>query len=587
MSALSNTIQTAVHEASAGRPDKAKDLLRRLLQRSPTDPAVLKALAEVHASLGEREQAALFIRRAAAGSPRDVGLRFQAGEMLLGLGRAKEAEAEFAECNRLAPGELAPYNRRVRALLALGQDDRAGEVSERSITLMPDRVEAYWQWFSLLAKIGRIEEAVAVCRRGLARLPDNPDLLEYLCYLLNYAERVDPHEHLGLHRRLGEIITRMVPAAAPFTNDRISDRPLRVAFLSGDICAHACAFFLAGVIGNLDRNRVTPVLYANNPPDATTINFGGIALLRHVNDLSDDQLSSLVRQDAIDILVECNGWTGRHRLRAVARRLAPVQVTYLGYPNTTGLAAVDARIVDGFTDPPGAEAWATERLVRLPGCFLTYTIPAQAPPPRSSGYVERGEGGPTFVSFNRVTKMTPGLLGLWARVVRETPGSRLLFKTDALPGAEREARRKWEHAGGEPGALAFTPFEPDPARHLAAYSMGDVALDPFPYNGTTSTLEALQMGVPVVSLVGDQHRSRVGASLLSAVGLADLIARDEKDYIRLARELAGDRARLAALHATLRDRLVSSPVCDGASYARRFEDALAALWRNWCERSGA
>lgn len=573
-----------MREASAGRPDKAKDLLRRLLQRSPGDAAALQALAEVHAALGEREQAALFVRRAAAGSPRDVGLRFQAGVMLLELNRPAEAEAEFAECNRLAPDELAPYDRRVRALLALGKEDRATEVAESSITRQPDRVESYWQWFSLLAKIGRVDEAVTVCRRGLARLPDNPDLLEYLCYLLNYAAETDPNEHLALHRRLGEVIARAVPEAGSFANDRRSDRPLRVAFLSGDLCAHACAFFLAGLIGNFDRRVVEPMLYANNPPDATTANFGGIAPLRRVDDLSDERLQALAREDRIDILVECNGWTGRHRMRAVSRRLAPVQVTYLGYPNTTGLPAVDARIVDPVTDPPGAEAWATERLIRLPSCFLTYIIPGQAPAPRASEYVERGVGGPTFVSFNRVTKMTQRVFDTWARIVRQTPGSRLLLKTDALPGAEREVTRKWQRAGGEPGGLVFTPFEPDPARHLAAYGMGDVALDPYPYNGTTSTLEALQMGVPVITLAGSLHRERVGATLLGGVGLPELIAHGEEEYARLACGLALDRPRLAELHRTLRDRLARSPVCDGAAYAREFERAMRTLWREWCDK---
>jgi predicted O-linked N-acetylglucosamine transferase (SPINDLY family) len=277
------------------------------------------------------------------------------------------------------------------------------------------------------------------------------------------------------------------------------------------------------------------------------------------------------------VLVDLAGHTGEYRLPVLNRRPAPIVCTYLGYPNTTGVPGVGYRIVDHLTDPPGA--MATEELVRLDGCFVCYQPPADAPdvpvPQRAA---------PVFGSYNALPKMRPAVVDLWSRILREVPGSRLVLKNAAL-GAESTRRRvlaAFEACAVPPERLDLLAPETALGGHLAQYGRVDVALDPFPYNGTTTTCEALWMGVPVVTLEGRAHAGRVGLSLLSAVGLGELVARTPDEYLRIAADLAADRPRLAELRRTLRDRVRTSVLTDAGSMARRLEDAYRRMWRRWC-----
>jgi predicted O-linked N-acetylglucosamine transferase (SPINDLY family) len=259
-----------------------------------------------------------------------------------------------------------------------------------------------------------------------------------------------------------------------------------------------------------------------------------------------------------------------------------VQATYIGYPNTTGVPTIDYRIVDGITDPPGAEALATEKLVRLDGCFLCYAPPEQAPavapPPRdANGFV-------TFGSFNAIKKFAPGMIALWARLLHEVPNSRLVIKSGGLSG--RTAR---EHLSGllKREGIPEVRFEllekfDSKQEHLAAYGGIDIALDTSPYNGTTTTCEALWMGVPVVSLATRLHAGRVGDSLLTAVGLTALVAKSAEEYIAIAKGLADDPARTAELRRTMRERVRTSPLCDAKAFAVKFEREMREMWSVWC-----
>jgi hypothetical protein len=576
-------IEEAAHAAKAGDVARAIALVREALAARPGDADLLRTYARVSVLGGEGAGAARALRAIADAHVADAGVQRDAAEALVLAGAPDEALEVLA---RAAPADAGAAECRAKALLALGRVDEFRGAAAGIPEAAPDQPAAWWRGAKVLAQVGLAHEAAALLRRGLARLPDDPDLLEVLCYVMNFDPATDPVEHAALHRRLGEVTTALGPSViAPFANARDPGRVLRVGFVSGDLRFHACAFFLAGLIAGLDRVRVQPVLYANHAPDETTHNFAALAPLRVVHALGDDDLEDVVRADLIDVLVDCNGWTGAHRLRALARRLAPVQVTYLGYPNTTGLAAMDARIVDAISDPPGAEAHASERLVRLAGCFVAFTPASETPDPAATGYATGDAGasaGPTFVCFNRVAKMHEALLALWARLVGEIPGARLCLKAEPEPGIEHVVRRAWARGGGAPGSLVLLPFEPDPRRHLAAYNQGDVALDTFPYNGTTSTFEALLMGVPVVTLCGGTHRARVGASILTHAGLGEFVAHSEAEYVALAGRVARDRAMLRDLRGTLRGRLIGGPLCDARSHAAEFERALRGLWTAWC-----
>jgi predicted O-linked N-acetylglucosamine transferase (SPINDLY family) len=289
--------------------------------------------------------------------------------------------------------------------------------------------------------------------------------------------------------------------------------------------------------------------------------------------------------DQVDIVLELSGHTHGNKLSALRLRGAPVQATYLGYPNTTGVPAMDYRIVDSLTDPPpphGAEKWATEKLIRLDPCFLCYTpredAPLPGPPPvERNGYV-------TFGSFNSIKKLTEKTLGLWCRLMEAVPDSRLVIKSSGLSSAAAQ-----EHISGvlREGGLDEDRFElldkmESKADHLAAYEMMDVALDTYPYHGTTTTCEALWQGVPVVSLVGDVHAARVGLSLLSAIGHPEWAVKSEEEYIAVAAGLGRDSAKLARIRGGLRQEMARSPLCDAAAMGKRMEAALRGAWRAWC-----
>jgi predicted O-linked N-acetylglucosamine transferase (SPINDLY family) len=360
---------------------------------------------------------------------------------------------------------------------------------------------------------------------------------------------------------------------------------LRVAFLSPDFRYHAVSFFFQPLLAHLDRSAVEMFCYAEvEDPDPVTAylqSLGGT--WRWSSTLDDAALAAQLRADGIDITIDLAGHMGGNRLRALAAKPAPVLATWLGYPATSGLAAIDWRITDARADPPGEEAFHTERLLRLPESFLCFAayitqVPDPAPPPmRSRGHI-------TFGSFNNPQKLSPSTVRAWGRILAALPQARLLLKSLDFTGPDRRAdllNRLAAH-GIPPERVELRPPQPAMPDHLGAYAEIDIALDPFPYNGTTTTCEAMWMGVPVVTLIGARHAGRVGFDLLSQLGLEELAAPDIDAYVETAIALAKDGARLERLRSTLRERMRASPLCDAPRFARDFADGLRIMWRDWC-----
>jgi predicted O-linked N-acetylglucosamine transferase (SPINDLY family) len=360
---------------------------------------------------------------------------------------------------------------------------------------------------------------------------------------------------------------------------------LRIGYVSPDFWRHSCAHYVLPLFAGHDHNRYQIICYSDvRQPDSFTRRLQACADLWHdTYGLKDEALVELIRRDEVDILVDLNGHFAGTRLLAFARKPAPVQVTWLGYPNTTGLTTIDYRLVDPVTDPPGeADAYHSEALVRLSTGFLCYTPVPEAPEPAPAPCLEKGYV--TFGSFNNMAKVTPEVIALWAAILQRVPTARLVLKSRQLDDAG--TRRRFAallHAHGiAEERFDLLPWSLRPDDHMGAYHGLDIALDPFPYNGTTTTCEALWMGVPVLSLMGDRHAGRVGASLLTTLGLSDWIATDPADYVDRAARLAADPAGLAELHRTLRARLVDSPLFNAAAFARMVEAAYRAMWQRWC-----
>jgi len=428
-----------------------------------------------------------------------------------------------------------------------------------------------------LCQQGRVGEGMAAFDRAIAASGGDDTAHSNLLFAANYRDDLSADDVAALHRAFADRVRppRLPPRARPAARRR-----LRVGYLSPDFRQHSVAYFFAPLAAAHDASRVELYLYANSAvSDAMTARIRRYAALwRNVEALSDVATAELIHGDDLDILVDLAGHTSGNRMRVMARKPAPIQATYLGYPNTTGLPEVKFRLTDAIADPPGAgDDRYSERLWRLPRCFLAYGPPEEAPefsPPPSPL-----AGRITFGSFNNQPKIAPGVIAAWAQILRRVPGSRLLMKTAAANDPDTRARYTTLLAqrGVAPERLVLVGYRREVSGHLGLYGEIDVALDPFPYNGTTTTCEALFMGVPVVTLRGDRHAARVGASLLRTIGLDDLIAGDLDAYVETAASLAADVPRRAELRLSLRARLAASPLCDAASLARAIEDAYEAM----------
>jgi predicted O-linked N-acetylglucosamine transferase (SPINDLY family) len=437
----------------------------------------------------------------------------------------------------------------------------------------------------VLADLGRLDEARAAYERALALKPDYADVRSSVLMLLNYDPAQTPESLLAAHRAYAAALPPL-PAPAPHPNARDPERPLRIGYVSADFCAHPVGGFVRPVLAAHDPERVVVHAYSGRlVEDAVTTEIRGhAAAWRSTVGVDDAALDAQIRADGIDILVDLAGHTAGNRLSAFARKPAPIQVTWLGYPATTGLPAIDHRLSDAFADPPGAEAHGVEALVRLPGGFHCY-VPAEAapdvapPPARAQGHV-------TFGSFNNLSKVNDRVIAAWARVLAAVPHSRMLVKARPLADPDTRARYQalFAQAGVASERVSLIATAESWRDHMGQYGQVDVALDTFPYNGTTTTCDALWMGVPVIALRGDRHAGRVGVSLLSHIGLPELVAASLDDYVAAAAALAADPDRLATLRAGLRRRLIASPIGDPQRFTRALEDAYRALWRAWCAR---
>lgn len=561
----------------------AIDSGRRLLQRDPNNHDAHQAVGQAFALSGQRDQALYHFQRAVSLVPTFPSYLNNMGMVLLDLGRAAEAVTYWQRAVAANPNFLAGWMGLSMGLAHATRYDESAEAGRRASALAPKMGEAWLNAAMPMIESGRTADALAMLDHAVREVPGHPPLRSCQLITSNYVPG-DPAAQLARHRAFGEAFTpRGIPPAATSPDP---DRPLRVAFLSSDVRTHSVSYFLEPLLATrAAAGGVHVTLYASNlaASDATTDRLRKLAdAFADVRPLPDPALDARIRADKIDILVECSGHSAGNRLPAIAAKPAPLLVTAIGYPGTTGVPAVDLRVADSLTDPPGAEAHVAERLLRLDPCFLCYRPPANAPdpvpPPSASG------AAPTFGSFNALPKLSDETAALWARVLHAVPGSRLVLKAMPLgdPAVRARFEKRFEAHGIDASRLEMLGATPDTASHLALYAKIDVALDPTPYNGTTTTCEALLMGVPVVSLVGSVHAARVGLSLLTAAGHPEWATTDADAFVKVAAALAADTARLRALRTELRRGMLDGPLCDSTAYAERFYGALRAAWRDWC-----
>ncbi len=578
-----HAVALARQHLASGDPVRARDLLEPILARTPTHPLVLPMAALACALSGALDKAALYFERALLAAPDDLNLLINCSRVLVERGEHDRAirHMEHARAIAQARGVREPavainlcvaYRGASRPVSALHAIETPGSSDPTNPMLAVPRATS---WFVL----GHPDMAAAALRPAITGNPDRHDLRTFLCAVTNYLPDLSTGEALEEHRAYGRTIASLWPAGPrPPMVPRTPGTPLRVGFVSPDLREHSVAAFLLPLLEHLDRTRIAPIAYsAWHAPDEVSAQLRAHCERWHDVPGADlNALRRLVAQDRIDILIDLAGHTILHRLPLFQSRAAPVQITYLGYPATTGVGEMDFRIVDSSTDPAGSEAHSCEALLRLDPCFLCYRPVAGRPAPGV-----RGADGPIrFASFNTLQKLSERVLRTWARVIEGVPGSTLTLKSRELRAEEARTHtlERCVGAGLPKDRVRILPGTDTKLQHLAAYGDVDIALDSFPYCGTTTTCEALSMGAPVVTLAGDRHSRRVGVSLLSAVGLGDLVARDEDEYVRLAVALAKDRARLSTLRAELPERLQRSPLCDARAFAARFADLMEHAW---------
>lgn len=572
--------------SQTGRPDVAVELMRRSIAINPRASVYHDNLGSVLRAMGRIEEAIACSQRALALDPNEAVSHNNLGNALRDQRRLAEAIGCYDRALLLRPDYVEAVSNRGTALRETGQLKESLLAYQRALKLAPAYVDAHLGLGNTLADLGAAREADTAYRRALELRPDRADVHSALLLNLHYLPEIPDNVMSAAHRGWGEAHARLAPQATKaHSNLPVPERRLRIGYVSPDFRNHPVAFFVEGLLAMHDRVQVEVFCYANvRQPDAVTARLRQYAdHWRGIVGLSDVQIATLIAEDQIDVLVDLAGHTADHRLLVFAHRSAPVQVTYLGYCDTTGLPAIDYRITDAQADPPGTAAHLhTERLVRLSQCAWCYSPHADAPsvaeaPALKSGVI-------TFGSFNALAKLNDDVLNLWAEVLLRVPNSRLLLKSIGLEEELARARiyERFAHCGVARERIELSGPTPSRLAHLDAYRRMDVALDPFPYNGTTTTCEALWMGVPVVTLEGSRHAARVGASLLRTVGLVELVTRDRSDYVEALVRLSRDVPALAQLRATLRDRVKGSPLLDASSFARKMETAYREMWRAWC-----
>jgi predicted O-linked N-acetylglucosamine transferase (SPINDLY family) len=557
-----------------GQLEDALTSLRTAVYLRPDVPNFHASLSRGLLATGHADDAAAAADRAVLLDDTHAASFDAVGAVAFAVGRANDAERAFRRAVELSPDSASRRANLGVVLMSVGRLVEATALLRRAVELDPASERAAEMLVSCLSELGEFREAEAARRAAPAGSSFSP--------LFALADpTLSPAEVAHVYRRRAAELG--VPSVVPLENDRDPCRRLRVGYLSADLRAHSTTCFLMPVLRHHDRASFEVFAYASNSTsDSVTGEIRSLVDRFHVVvGLRDDELEAQIRADGIDVLIDPSGFTSDHRLAVFARKPAPVTVAMLGHP-----AVVDAYLTDAFVDPPGmTDALVPQELVRLPRSFQCFDPPKAAPPVAEPPAL--ANGFITFGSFNGYYKMNDGVLAAWAAVLRRVPASRLYVKCKAMAEAASRAslEARFASLGVERERLTLVPHERSRKSHLALYGEVDVCLDTFPYNGTTTTCEALWMGVPVVTVAGRSHIARTGVSVLTNAGLPELVAPDVDAFVEIAAALASDVPRLLALRLGMRDRLLASPLLDARVYTADFEAALRGLWRRWCERS--
>lgn len=615
---IAQALQRAAQLHEAGKLHDAEAIYRDVLSVQPNNPDALHLLGVIAHQTGHHIEAIKLIQQAIAIMPKSPmfnnigGIAKELGHTDEALGcayRAIALQPDYAEAHNnigvmlkerrdgmdqaltrfftsiaLKPTYAEPHNNMANAFQKMGRLDLAMTGLTHAIKLKPDYAGAYLTLGTVYQNQGLMTDASNCYQRALSLKPDYANAHSNLLMCLGYT-MIDSDSLFAEYKRWEQVHARACyDQIKPFANDRSPDRTLKIGIISADLKMHPIAYNMEGLFACHDREQIELHCYAEVAyPDAFTEKLRGYAKSwTTIVGRKDENVAEAIRADGIDILVSLAGHTAENRPRICAFKPAPVQVSYADL-STTGLRTVDYWLTDPVIHPEGhVTERFTETLVRIPNLII-HDPPDDAPdvsplPCAAVGHV-------TFGSFNNPAKVTPDVVKLWARVMHAVPNSRLLLKFFAILGNGSLQLRLWkqfEEVGIDRDRVEFLGENLGRRQHLDLLSRVDIALDPFPFNGCTTSFEALWMGVPVITLAGSRFLGRMGASFLTQIGLPELIAETQDDYVSIVAALAADRPRLQSLRTSLRQRVAASPLCDPTAYARSIEAAFRDMWRKWC-----
>ncbi len=513
--------------------------------------------------------------------------RISVARLLRRIGQANRAESIYNQLLQSMPDNLAILNEMARTL---GEQGRINDAVRYLTTAMQINSQEPKIWDNLgtnLVRLGQTEKGIKLIQRAVKEIPDDNRAWSNLFLYMHYLQDIDRKAIFEETKQWAQTNFPAHIAKTQHSNVPDPHRKLRVGYISPDFRRHSVTFFFEPLLDGHNREVVEVYGYGNIAfCDATTERLKNkFDHYRNILTLDHKAVAELIESDRIDILVDLAGHSGDSGIYAMAYKPAPIQVTWLGYPDTTGMSQMDYRLTDSIADPPGSEKFYTEKLFYLPDGFLCYGPSGMMPPLAPLPALERGHI--TFGSFNNSTKINPFIIELWSRILKAVPESNLLLKFKS--GQDDEVRqmfiKRFEKFGISSDRIVTSGWLRPPA-HLELYNHMDIALDTFPYNGTTTTCEAMWMGVPVISLVGDHHMSRVGLSILTSVGLEFFAASTAEEYVAKATVLAAKPDALAKIRASMRDRMAPSPLCNRSLFTRSIEQAYRKMWHQWCNNQG-
>jgi len=574
------TLQEAIGFHQRGDLATAESLYRQLLDAEPNNGDALHFMGILQHQLGNSDESLTFIGRAAAVMPRFPEVHNNMGNIYREIGRYREAERCLRKAVALNPlFGPAHYNLGL-ALEAQGRLTEALESFLKGHKYQPDNPFNCVKIGNQLSYRHEFAEARLFYRQALALKRDYTEAHSNLLLSAQYDPEQTPASLYELHREWDAMHGKPLPAT--FANDRNPERQLKIGYISRDLGRHPIGYFMTPLLESHNPDQVKTFCYFDREQedDLTVRLRGAAAVWRTTHTLSHAALFDQVRSDEIDILVDLSGHMEKNRLPTFALKPAPIQMTWAGYVGTTGLSAMDYILSDSQQTPEGVDEWFSETIIRLPNDYVCYAAPDYAPPVGPLPALTRQHV--TFGSFNNQVKIHPGVIALWARILRALPTARLLFIDKNLGDAGMRSRYRQLFADqGVADRVEMGGVLPH-AELLERYNGVDIALDPFPYSGGLTTLESLWMGVPVITREGERFASRHTITHLTTVDLGEFITSSEDEYLRLAVTLADRTDYLAEIRKGLRQRMLTSPLCDGAGFARNLERVYRDAWKQWC-----